>query len=500
MFRLIIVDDEEFARERLEMTLDWESLGFEIAGSFADGRNALEYLKTNKTDVILADIKMTFVSGLELAKIVHNTYPDTIVILISGYKKFEFAREAIQYNVTDYLLKPITYQELYDVFVKVGTKLKERSISTSFVDDELSLQRQYLLSSFLTGGLNDSEKIKASLNEVQIYINPLTHPAAIINIHINNLTNFLVNIWKLEKDRLYNALNQFMQKETTHAYFLPFQYSFDNIKIIAICKSDDKRFQSYLDEYLVNLSTEALETFKLSLEPSILQISDSLMHLNRFKPSDILATQQSRMLLSYIHAGNIKEAEASVSIILSTFQNNIEMLRMLAIHLISDLIDMIGIKEDIYSDINLDSLKNKNDVDALRAYILHIISYAQDYYSNNKLLSQGNLIERALQYMTEHCSEDITLDDVANYIYLSPAYFSRYFKAQMNEKFIDCLSRIRIEKAQLLLKNNQYKIYEVCELTGYKKIEHFNRLFKLYTGFTPSEYRNNLIRGCADNE
>ncbi|WP_028548443.1 response regulator transcription factor [Paenibacillus sp. UNC451MF] len=125
MYRLIIVDDEEDIREGLCDIVDWMSLGFHVVDKLSDGREAIHYLQENKVDVILTDIKMTFVSGIDLAKYIHDKKLKIKIVFLSGFKEFTLAREAINYNVSNYLLKPTDLDELTDIFRKIHKELEE---------------------------------------------------------------------------------------------------------------------------------------------------------------------------------------------------------------------------------------------------------------------------------------------------------------------------------------------------------------------------------------
>ncbi|MDF2923456.1 MAG: response regulator [Paenibacillaceae bacterium] len=132
MYRVIIADDEEHVRAGIADVIDWNNMGFEVVQCVADGREVIAYLQDHAADVILTDIKMTFVSGLEVAKYVHREKRNERVVLLSGYQEFKLAQEAIQYQVAHYLLKPTDVNELQAVFQAIRQELDDsRSGSTS---------------------------------------------------------------------------------------------------------------------------------------------------------------------------------------------------------------------------------------------------------------------------------------------------------------------------------------------------------------------------------
>lgn len=127
MYSLIIVDDEVKIREGLMNLFPWDKIGFEIKGNFSNASDALAYIADNRIDVVLTDIKMPGMTGIDLSKAVMKQRPDTIVVFLTGYSDFNYMREAILHNVADYLLKPIKYEELYTAFDRISQKLDAKN-------------------------------------------------------------------------------------------------------------------------------------------------------------------------------------------------------------------------------------------------------------------------------------------------------------------------------------------------------------------------------------
>src|SRR5690606_28015562 len=127
MYSLLIVDDEVKIREGLMNLFPWDKIGFEIKGNFSNASDALAYITDNGIDVVLTDIKMPGMTGIDLSKAVMKQRPDTIVVFLTGYSDFNYMREAILHNVADYLLKPIKYEELYTAFDRISQKLDAKN-------------------------------------------------------------------------------------------------------------------------------------------------------------------------------------------------------------------------------------------------------------------------------------------------------------------------------------------------------------------------------------
>ena len=170
MYSVIIVDDEEILREGLVNLVDWKTMGFEVAGQFEDGQDAVEFLKRCPVDVVLTDVKMTYMSGLDLSEyIVENRLPAKIV-LISGYKEFDDAYRAVQLNITEFLLKPVSLDDIRQVFSRVRCLLdeeRERSQKQQKMAQKLDRLVAYTTKQFVTnlalGGYRTEEELARSL-------------------------------------------------------------------------------------------------------------------------------------------------------------------------------------------------------------------------------------------------------------------------------------------------------------------------------------------------
>ncbi len=124
-YKVILADDEEEALFGIQRNLDWEGYGFEVVGTFGNGRDVMEFLETQEADIVITDIRMPFMDGIELAKNIYDSYPQTKVIIISGYGDFQYAKEAMSYRVMDYILKPVNAREMGEALQKVYETLEQ---------------------------------------------------------------------------------------------------------------------------------------------------------------------------------------------------------------------------------------------------------------------------------------------------------------------------------------------------------------------------------------
>lgn len=136
MYKILLVDDEILVRDAIRENIDWKSLDCELVGDCENGRQAVEFVQSHKVDVVLTDICMPYMDGMELSEFLHDNYPDILIVIFSGFGEFEYAKKAIRYNVSEYMLKPVTAMEL----TKVLRNMKEMLIRKAAIGYALYLQ------------------------------------------------------------------------------------------------------------------------------------------------------------------------------------------------------------------------------------------------------------------------------------------------------------------------------------------------------------------------
>ncbi len=486
MYKLIIVEDESQMNHQLTKILDWENIGFEIAATFENGADAMEYINKNHVDAVLTDIRVPIISGVELSKICHTSYPSIKFVFISAFRNFEYARSAIKYNVVDYVTKPITYNDFFNAMVSLYNEVdKNNHISAlqkrnDFIEDEIAFMRQEYLSSYILGVI-DSGTLIYHLGQIGINIDRKLSPCAQMNIKIDNFKDFLTHTWKHERERFYSTINKFITPENDYAYFSVSQFVYDSIDVIVIGKQQfpETMFKEIIDDYFKILKENMRSLLQINITVSPLQIVPNLDALKKYRITKNSASHLSSMVMSYIHNDSPAEAVRTVQIVRKIFSNEPKEAENFCRQLFSQLMVYLNNPEDLR--IQFLSL---SDVHQMFDFFNDLIGNINDSEDNSK-----DIISTAIEYINEHYSENITLSEVSNYVALSPGYFSSLFKQNTGEKFIDYLSKIRIEKARDLLINSNIKITAIANLVGYKDAQYFHRVFKLYTGTTPSKYR-----------
>lgn len=284
-FNLVLVDDEPLSLEYLKDSIDWISLGFQVAGAFDNAKDALQFMDKQRVDVILSDIRMPDMTGLELARICSETYPDTVVVLMSAYRDFEYARSAIQYNVKDYIVKPLSYTALKSTMEAVCEQLKENPGGEPNADADLS-DKQQLFIDLLSGLIPNEDMLKTRLDLVGLSSSLINSPCVFFSIYVLNLADFFKD-GAYSLDRFYTAVSNFLSYENTYSQFVSVGYCQNNLDIIGILLNDDAGGVSLLDSIRL-LETDFSNDLNLSVRINIKESFISLRELVHAKTIKLL--------------------------------------------------------------------------------------------------------------------------------------------------------------------------------------------------------------------
>lgn len=522
-YKLIIVDDEDIIRNGLMNVVDWPSLGFEVTADMEDGRDAIEYIQKYPVDVVLTDIKMTFTSGLEIARYVYENKPEVKVVIISGYKEFEFAKQAISYNVTHYLLKPTEYNELVKVFNDVKTQLDKEQTAKQRLDNVrkqheelIPYARQQFLTDIINGAIQDKEKIRDRLDLTGLNVDMEKDRCCLMNIKIQDMNRYLKTNSNYSKDSIYMAVHNFINCVDSRIKYIPVYNEHERIHVIAIALEamPEENFKK-LTVVFANKLKGTVKTFlNMDIDIEVAKTSENLCsmaadsaYINYLDSSSEYErlVEQQKLLLSYIRAGSLDET-------CNIFNNIVNRLKILDFDtLINFLAGLFIMIENLLKDIGYDLFSaSKGNFNYKKIFdsrdASEIISWAKDnlvliinHIREHEGVSEEQIIAKAKDYIRENYSRDISLEDVSEHVYLSSGYFSKLFKQHTGENYIDYLIRVRMDKAKELLEQTRYKTYDIGESVGYTNTKYFLRLFKKYTGMTPSEYRNLYSgRGAAE--
>lgn len=392
MYKLIIVDDEPLALRNMEILFDWETLGFQLETTFDDGQAAMDYLTVHPVDLVISDIKMPQKSGLDLARLCYELYPNTWFIFISAHRDFQYAQEATRYNVVEYITKPFLPSTLKNAVSHAFKKLSTADNSATG-DEDISVLRKKMLTQLLNGNVAAvSASSHTEMYRAGLAPDMFTYPCAILTLRLQDLQDYMDHHWKHGGQRLFRALSLLLPADQRLTCML-ISHASDTVDLAFFQKQNYSSFSEDVHVYTQRLQSSIL---------SVLLIHTELLKC-RFFPC----------------------------------------------------------------------------FEQMRGFLVGI----------DKAVSSGAIINKVEEYVQAHYHENISLREVANYVALSPSYFSAFFKQHTNETFVSYLKKIRLEKALMLLRDTDLPINSICGMVGYKNMSHFYDLIKSGTNMTPNDYR-----------
>lgn len=533
MLEVFIIDDEVKVCNLIKQLINWEVLELEVIGMYHSGLTALTAIKQHAPDIIITDIRMPDYDGLTLIKEAQMINPDLHFIIISGYGQFDYAQKAIQYGVSDYLLKPIKAKEL-------------TATLTTIVEQHNNLNVKKQKEKELLFELNHTQKrIKANfINDILLNPDSLKNYHTVDDLNQTYYTHFssasftLICVWlDLTVDESPFIINDFLVNKIT-ALTTEQMQKFHEFSISA----------SYDHIYcLVNGSAEQMQQLYFvlkSLRSAILSLREIFPELhimlvqsgtkNNFAEIPDCFREVDTALLEKIITGNDsiiifpKLTEPDINIneyITASFRNQylsiIDTLNYEAFReLISGLCEALATATSItgcfiyriyeelitlfllyirqhkiappteaFSDqLKKDFLCYSSSNDAFSHLAEVQIDFLIDW-SSKRQKTLSKTILHAKQYISGHYSEALTLEKIGQEIGLNPSYFSNVFKKETGVSFIDYLTDVRMANAKILISETDLEIFEIAERSGFNDLKYFSKCFRKVTGLTPVAYR-----------
>ena len=497
MHKLLIVDDEKLIREGLVTYIDWASLGIEFAGVCATAAEALRRVRETSIDVVLTDIRMPGMDGIELLKKLKEIAPGCEVVFISAYRNFEYARNALRYGAFDYVPKPIEESALYDTMRRCIAHMAEPS----------------------SGAVR--APLAAALDELRLYLLSGLHDPAVwprlalsLDVPADGVTRVeILTCQDGEGARLVGAEAAVRVEEMTEAGSRVLLLTVSDREVVALAfgtASVPPALSEPKPPLLAGWSSRptvqdpaplyaeaswAVIALSIHGERRCISWDEVRSRLERHAPKPLSAPEAADELLA--------EQEPDVTALAWRLfaplaaprsRGDIAALRLEASRFADEVIDELDRYPSLVDAVAaLEPLHRA----VVRGHSPHSIHASTRAY----LASLGAIVRRRLPPGTSRRIADAinlvrddprsaaSLADVARQLQVSPGYLSRTFRREMDESFSAFRSRTRIEKACELLQDHRYKVYEVADLVGFNDVTHFTRVFTRVTGVSPSDYR-----------
>lgn len=528
-YKVILADDEEEVLQSIHRQLDWENYGFEVVGTFLNGRDVMEFLETREADIVITDIRMPFMDGIELAKNISERFPQMKVIIISGYGDFHYAKEAMGYRVTDYILKPVSAKEMRQVLQRVREALDqemEERKNIHLLEEQyranLPVIREYLLNRLIAADAN-RENLDIMLENCGIAIGHASCWAVAL-IQIDRMEQKGVNCINEQyaSVRIRNLIQERFQSLYTYATF----YSPYGECVIFGMKSPDQ-----IERILLRLSGVAQESRRmldiypaigvgriknhlLEAKASFEEAREALMYrkmawdgeviymedINISEQNLVLFDEESReKLFSAMKFGNDGDIKEALRQMYAQLDNQNMSRSVCQAYLVSVLNALLlfaqkytAVMEKLFEGTPdcVMILKQYENPEAFFGWLEDRCLRIGKYFEKERIDKAKNIVEIAQEYIQQEFSDpEICLEKTAMEIGLTTAYFSGLFKKETGEAFVEYLTRLRLEKAMQMLDETDAKIYEIAEKTGYSDAGYFSHVFKKKYGVSPIQYR-----------
>jgi len=527
---VFIVDDEIRINKLVEKLIKWESLGLSFVGSADNGATALAYIKQFKPDIIITDIRMPIINGLELIRLTKEASPDTRIIVISGFKEFEYAYKALQYGVNDYLLKPINEDELNSVLYRIAELFREadqRRTEQRKAYQIINQNERTLKSNFLNNLIDNSKDIKSMIaSEIyNIVLDAPCYACFVVKSDFLNIDSINENMEQVVTEKITNIIQNNLRNVVKEAIVTTKKFMFTYC-IINYFDTEKKVFNSTLRKlfmeiqvYLSNLEcykvtiglssersdigeirfaiAEACQAVQNRIKLGVDKIISS-NHLNSIeaKPISDYLTPYHKTLLASIENYSDVNFEQAINDIYSVFMTNGNLDYSVCYEIADSIVDFFTEhqsynKSGFSKQVALIKTQcmHATSVSALKNILKSKLgSWLKKGLQSVELLSKRP-IRTAIEYINKHFNEKITLEDIANIVDLNPVYISTLFKKETGSNFSTYLLNIRISKAKSLLKEGNDTIAAVAEKVGYKDARFFSQTFTKEVGVKPVVFR-----------
>jgi len=539
LLQLLIVDDEPLERQAIRYVLQRERPAYRIVGEGRDGTEAIHLVKKFSPDVVLLDIKMPGMDGLEAGKAIRKIRPEARLIFVTAYDEFTYAQEAVALGASRYLLKPVAAEELITLLDDLAREIekerqarKETEQLRAALEEMLPLIRQGFALDLVAGHI-EPEKIKAQAEFLGLNFLPRLVMVAAIDKFPDRPGGLL----EAERQYLKKEVWYILEKTASEwqgalvvpglkeefLLLLPIEHLPDRARVRERAISLGKKLCEKVRELTpltitVGVGRPVIEVGQLSrsyaeaaaaAEYRLLYGGDQVIHADDVtvlpRSREPFGSPAEQNLALAIRLGNKEAAWRHLSHIMAEVIFKQEVRPTVIKVKILELISLAtrsaleaGANPDEIAEVMLSGtieLASGESLNDLQAKVKEKIGILVDKVVQAREQRNTNLIERAIKFIKENYHRDISLEDVAHHVYLSPCYFSRLFKQVQGENFIDYLTRVRLEVAKDLLLHTDLSITEIAARVGYKDYRYFGQVFKKVEGYTPTIFRKRMGGG-----
>ncbi|MFS1512169.1 response regulator transcription factor [Chengkuizengella sp. SCS-71B] len=519
-FKSLIVDDEIHIVKNLQKVLPWQEMGFISVETAVNGQEAIDIMTSDGgIDLILCDIKMPVMDGLTFIKKLREVNKECEILLLTGFQEFQYAQKAIEYRVSEYILKPIDYLKLEDTIHRLTKHIKHRkqSIVTQQKFDSISDLAYEKVFYDMVMNYSSSQMYTLGLNEDTNLIQSKHYQFCLI--HIEDYFKKSMD-WSKKEKTLWNFAVRNVLHETLVEFIdrpIVLQTRDGEWSVIYECdlktyqEIDTNHYMKHLEEMVQKYLKFKINTVVWDKAVTMSLLSDTYQKLQSvlvFRSNKLYVKQESQSdstsqfsmwyvakeLITGLKQSDSHKVELGLEHLIEeinnitqhSYQTAQQVLHFMILHLIREMKELDIIRsEDEQKYWKM--LKHSISINDLLQAINELVYFCLDKICNKK--SSDVLMISAGDYIQHHISSDLSIDELSNYLKISPSYFSLLFKQHFQMTFIEYVTKQRLDLAKSLLIMTDHSITKIGKMIGYAERRYFTKVFQKNEGLSPSEYR-----------
>ncbi|HEX3029636.1 MAG TPA: response regulator [Clostridia bacterium] len=539
MLKIMIVDDEFYFREALKISLPWEELGFEICGEAKNGKDALEKVEECNPDIIVVDINMPIMDGLEFVQNIREMGIGSKIIILTGHSEFNYAKQAVQLGVNNYILKPVDEEELKNSLFEIK-RIIEKEASIKIEIDTLKQQVKYslpmlkdkLLNALLQGSfIQDQDEAIKKMEYLNVHIHSEYYRVVAIELDYDESFGWNDEDKQLWKFAVSNITNEILSEQFT------FDVCYDrDDRICIIIGTNGAERENCISALLetrldlirtsvckhldftvtIGVGNEKNDLFEISAsyKESLVALKNKLtLGTNRIvfysavadlgiKRNLFTGEYRSQLLMNMRTADAEGVQKLINQIFLEMRGENIHheipyfiCIEMMAVCM--EFILEIGLSlKDVLPNrqLNLiEEIQSKKSIDELKSWVEAIFQLTLETASRNKCSKASRLVEKVKKYIQQHYeNEELGIDEIAKNMYVNYAHLCFVFKRDTGITINEYLTEFRINKAKELFDGGNTLVLDVAGRVGYSDANYFGKCYKKFYGLAPSKYIENI--------
>lgn len=512
--KVLLVDDEKLERVLIKQGFPWEEKGFEIIGEANSGMDALEFIRHRNPQVVLTDINMPQMDGLELAEQISKEYPNCYIVIITGFREFDYARRAVKIGVEDFLLKPVNMNDIDKVTQKIKAKLdvrRKQQHEAKRLQERLVADYDILMESFFQRLVERRVNEEQAVAKLALYgYEKLLEDSCCILVGVKGefqnhkgMLNTIMDLKIKESVAFLHYMQHIivflMDGEAARGYELGQQILqallLQEIEATIGVSEVNHGFRGISNAY--EEAKKALSTSVLLGQNQVITYEAYVETVDKKRPMPVFMWEEFLFAVENLLYDKKDELLAHYfQLVRESKGVDVEDLRLMTMDMLSKVgatLNKYGINifQLVGEDALFEGIRNIDTIEQSEVLVRDSIDKAIAYHAKKKTKQTNRVVQQALEYVNEnYCNPELSLRLVAEVVYSNESYLSRAFKKEVGQSLIEYVTRLRIEESIRLLNHSDLKVYEIAEKVGFRDPHYFSICFKKQVGSTIKEFRN----------